>query len=116
MKKNLVRDNLRNHNDLVFDEDGNMYVIENSCRVQVLSPQGDHLRFIGESNFSNPVSPAIYNGHLFVTDIDKSCVVVHTLTGKYVTSFAGEGRTECIDIDEDGFIYVSSSRKALLIY
>ncbi len=52
--------------DLVFDEDGNMYVLESkNHRVQALNPQGDHLRFIGESYFSKPLSLAVYNEYLF---------------------------------------------------
>ncbi len=103
--------------DLVFDKEGRMYVLENkNNRIQVLSDQGDHLRFIGESYFREPISLAVCNEYLFVTDMTRKCVSVHTLMGIFVTSFAAEGSIECIDIDKNGFIYVTSSRKTLLIF
>ncbi len=45
-----------------------------------------------------------------------SSVSVHTLMGIFVTSFAVEDSIESIDIDNNGFIYITSSRKFLLVF
>ncbi len=107
-------------NNLVFDEDGNMYVVE--ClnnRVQVLTSQGDHIRFIGTDTarfrLQNPMSLALYNGHVFVTNTGRNCISVFTQAGVFVTSFDNV-HPESIDIDGNGFIYVISNRKHVLRY
>ncbi len=109
--------------DLVFDEDGNIYVVEYlNNRVQVLTSQGDHIRFIGTTSsgnhcLKNPISLAMYNGYIYV-NTGKNCISVYTQSGTFVTSF-GEGdgiHPECIDIDSNGFIYVTSNRKNVLRY
>ena len=111
--------------DLVFDEDGNIYVVEyESHRVQVLTPQGEHVQFIGSSDVDglvNPISAEIYNRHICVTNTNSigNRIFVYTLTGEFVTSF-GENDAyntpECIAIDSSGLIYVTCNRKRLLQY
>ena len=108
--------------DLVFDEDDNIYVVENkNNRVQVLTPQGGHIRFIGTSGTNSlilPCSASIHNGHIYITNRGRKCISVFTLTGTFVTSFGEKHHVlpECIDIDKDGYIYVTSDRKNILKY
>ena len=108
--------------DLVFDEDDNIYVVDNqNNRVQVLTPQGGHIRFIGTSGTNSlilPCSACIHNGHIYITNRGRKCISVFTLTGTFVISFGEKDHLlpECIDIDKDGYIYVTSDRKNILKY
>ena len=107
--------------DLDFDEDGNLYVTEEqNHRIQVLTPQGAHIRFIGElghglGQLQYPISLVIYRRLIYVTDAYNSRISVFGIDGHHVTSFSeGLSLPEGIAIDEDGFIYVSNDRSALV--
>ena len=104
--------------DLAFDEVGNLYIAEqgNYC-IQVLSPQGDHIRYIGGGILSGPVSPAIYQNMVFVTVSDFK-IAVFKLSGEFVTFFGGDylEAPECMTIDDNGFIYVTDRRTRLTIF
>ena len=108
--------------DLVFDDDENIYVVENeNRRVQVFTPQETHARFIGTSTHYSllcPVSAAIFNGNIYITDNISCCILVFSLTGEFVTTIGQKDdlHPECIGIDQDGFIYISNNRKAILRY
>ena len=109
--------------DLVFDEDKNVYVVENgNRRVQVLTPQETHARFIGSSSTTHcllrPASAAIFNRNVYVTDYGGRCILVFSLTGELVTKIGQKDNLhpECIDIDQDGFIYFTNNRTAVLRY
>ena len=107
---------------MVFDEDGNIYVVEqHNNRVQVFTPQGEHIRFIGtlgDNRLRDPISASIYNQHIYITNRGLRCISVFTLTGIFVTSFSEKDGLvpECIDIDRDGYIYVTSDKKTVLKY
>ena len=52
----------------------------------------------------------IVKDHLYTTNTDKRCIVVYKLSEELVTTI-GEGtlhKPEGIEIDEDGYIYVTS--------
>ena len=108
--------------DLVFDEEENLYVVENrNHRIQVLTPQGEHVRFIGREGkvtLLSPVSAAIFGDHIYITNKGNNCISVYKLSGEYVVSFGEREGTEleCIDIDQDGFIYVTRERNTVLRY
>ena len=109
--------------DLVFDEDENIYVVENeNRRVQVFTPQETHAHFIGASSTTNrllyPISAAIFNKNIYIIDDISCCILVFSLTGEFVTKIGQKDtlNPECIDIDQDGFIYISNNRKAILRY
>ena len=108
--------------DLVFDEDDNIYVVKNQTNsVHVLTPQGRHIRFIGTSDTNSLIlhgSACIHNGHIYITNQGRKCISVFTLIGTFVTSFGEKDHLlpECIDIDKDGYIYVTSARKNILKY
>ena len=120
--KGTAPGHLQGPDDMVFDEDENIYVVEQSNkRVQVFTPQGEHIRFIGTSGDNRllgPISASIYNHHIYITTKGRRCISVFTLTGVFVTSFGEKDGLvpECIDIDRDGYIYVTSGRKTVLKY
>ena len=109
--------------NLVFDEDENIYVVESeNQRVQVFTPQETHARFIGTSSSTHhslldPVSAAIFNRNIYIIDNRICCILVFSLTGEFVTKIGQKDDLypECIDIDQDGFIYISNNRKAILL-
>ncbi len=109
-------------NDLTLDKDGNLYVVESkNHRIQVLNTTGEHVRFIGiygDKKLNHPVSAAIYNDHIYVTDTGKKGVFIYSLTGDFVTSIVDKDirKPEYIAIDMDGFIYVTHDRKEVLVY
>ena len=108
--------------NLAFDKEGNLYVVENgNHRIQVLSPQGEHIRFIGGKGtvtLYQPVSAAILGNHIYITSRGNNCISVYKLSGEYVVSFGEKEGTEleCIDIDQDGFIYVTREHNTVLQY
>ena len=120
--KGTAPGHLQGPDDMVFDEDENIYVVEQSNnRVQVLTPQGEHIRFIGTSGDNqllHPISASIYNHHIYTTNKGRRCISVFTLTGVFMTSFGEKDGLipEYIDIDRDGYIYVTSDRKTVLKY
>ena len=107
--------------DLVFDEDDNIYVVENqNNRVQVLTPQGEYIRFIGTSGtnyLTQPRSACVHNGHIYITNQRRKCISVFTLTGTFVTSIGERDflYPHCIDIDKDGYIYVTGGRRSHML-
>ena len=90
-------------------------------RVQVLTPQGEHIRNIGRSGFKegeldHPVSAAVHVGMVYVTEANSIRVSVFKTTGEFVTTF-GEGILSCpvcIAIDDSGFVYVTDNREKIV--
>ena len=103
--------------DLDFDEAGNLYIAEQrNLRIQVLTPQGDHIRYIGEGVLHDPVSPAVHQNMVYVTDVEGCRIAVFTTSGEFRTSFGEKilQRPEGITIDNDGFVYVTDARSRLI--
>ena len=114
----IIRANFHFPADLDFDEAGNIYVVEiYNHRVQVLTPQGQHIRNIGQygsgkGELHRPVSAAIHRDMVYVTDGVNKRISVFTTMGEFITTF-GEGivtRPECIAIDDNGHIFVTDNR------
>ena len=104
--------------DLDFDVDGNIYVADHSNhRIQVLTPDGTHIRNIGShgakpGELNKPLSVAIHEGLVYVTDKYNKRVSVFRTTGDFVTAF-GEGqldRPECVAVDDNGFVNVTDNQ------
>lgn len=100
--------------DLDFDDTGNVYVVDQeNHRIQVLTPEGEHLRNIGGSGeLSRPISIAIQRDLLYITDNGNRRIAVYSTAGDFVTTF-GEGslmHPECIAIDDNGYIFVTDGR------
>ena len=109
--------------DLDFDEAGNIYVVEQrNHRIQVLTPEGQHIRYIGRhgvnpGELSDPLSPAIHRNMIYVTEPFNRRVSVFTLAGEFVTTFGHKlSRPECIAIDEDGYIHVTSNEQVIVTF
>ena len=90
--------------DVKFDRDGNMYIIDQLERVQVLDRNGHFIRVFGICIH------AIHILDKYVYAAFYSRIQVYETSGQFVTSFAigyhGE-RAKCISSSPDGFIYVS---------
>ena len=111
--------------DLNFDEAGNIYVAEqDNHRIQVLTPEGQHIRYIGRpgvnprpGELDHTVSPAIHRNMIYVTEIKVQRVSVFMLTGELVTTFGHHlSLPYCLDIYEDGYIYVTRNEKTLTVF
>ena len=112
---------LRGPTDLDFDGDGNLYVAEqDNHRIQVLTPLGDHVRYIGEGVLSSPVSPAVHQDMVYVTNMASQHpkISVFKLTGEFVASFGEQVLQcpECIAVDDNGFVHVTDNRLRLVTF
>ena len=103
-------------NDLAFDKDGNMYVADgDNNRIQVFSPKKKPLR---EYAVDYPVTICVLNDHLYVTNHYKHRVTVMTTAGDHIANF-GMGylqNPEGLEIDDDGFIYVTSHYSQIFVF
>ena len=109
-----------------FDASGRLYVTDvRNHHVQCLTADGDPIRCIGREGsgpgeFSQPNILKVFDGHVFVTD--DTGVSVFTTGGQFVSRFAAMccAAGECLnglDVDEDGFVYVSdSSRNRIVVF
>ena len=111
-------------NDLNFDDAGNLYIVDQGHHcIQVLTPQGQHVRNIGrpglgQGELNSPASPAIHRNMIYVTEMRNKRISVFKLTGTFVSTF-GEGILtvpECIAIDDNGYIHVSDNRSRLITF
>ncbi len=107
--------------DLDFDEDGNIYVVdERSGGIQVLTPEGEHVRKIDSDRRESPlpVSVAVHRSMVYVTDAANYRVLVFKTTGESVAKFGDEltlfFTPESIAIDENGFVYVSDNETRIV--
>ena len=102
--------------DLAFDKDGYMYVAEqDNNRIQVFSPDKKPLR---THPMEHPITVHVLNDHLYVTQGNKGCVTVIRTTGHFIASF-GIGHLqfpEGLEIDDDGFVYVTSHQSNILVF
>ena len=108
--------------DVAFDGEGNVYVVESANhRVQKFSSDWKPLLTFGSrlqsaGNLYKPSGIHIRNGFVYVTNWNG--VSVFTVNGEYVLSFGSKeelGEPSSIVADEDGFLYVSSFNKDLII-
>ena len=100
--------------------DRKMYVTINKRNgyIEVLTASGVSLHRIGSQALNIPVTAKVYNNLLYVTDFGNNCIDVLTLDGNLVGSF-GHGQLmqpEGIAMDDDGYVYVSSGRKNVLVF
>ena len=105
------------------DEAENIYVVEEgNHRIQVLTPEGRHIRYIGrrgtnKGELNSPVSAAIHRNMIYVTEMKGRRISVFTLTGEFVTTFGNRLPSPgCIAIDEDGYIHVTCNKKLLVTF
>ena len=81
----------------VNPKSGELYVAEKgNNRVQVLSPNGEHLRFFSDKSnkMSNPYGVCYANDHVYVTQSTLNCVYIFTPNGVFSKRFGKEGSAE----------------------
>ena len=112
----------RRPNDLAFDREGNMYVAEaDNNRIQVFCSQKNPIR---EHKVDHPVTVHFFNDYLYITHIRQHCVTVLTTNGVHVASIGtsylnspeGLKNPEGLEIDDDGFVYVTSHFNKILVF
>ena len=96
-----------------------MYVCIKDCRsIKVLGMYGQPLQDLSHTALNRPVTTAIFSNLLYVTDCKNHHVAIFTLSGDYIGSF-GDGHLripEGIAIDDDGYFYITNSRKNVLVF
>ena len=110
--------------DIDFDSSDNIYIADNfNHRIQVFTPQEEFIRIIGYKRFGskdlqNPTSLHITNDKLFVTNHLKHNVAVFKTSGELTSTF-GDGilhEPEGIDVDEDGYVYITSHSSKVVVF
>ena len=109
---------------IAFDTSGLMYVVDTlNHRVQVLTQDGEYLRTIGKKGsapgeLQAPCNITILDDIMYITEIWNNRVSVFHTSGHFITAF-GEAhlyRPKGIAVDEDGFVYVTSNRKNVVVF
>ena len=110
--------------DVDFDSSGNIYVADSyNHRIQVFTPQERYVRVIGYKRFGSkelerPLNMHIVDDFLFVTEYQKNHVTVFKTSGELVTIF-GKGilqQPEGIEVDIDGYVYVTSHSSRIFVF
>ena len=105
--------------DVDFDGSDNIYIADNyNHRIQVFTPQEHFVRFIRHKKLNGPLNMCIINDLLFVTDLQKGRIVVLKTSGEFVTTI-GDGTLdypEGIQVDQDGYVYVTSHKSKVIVY
>ena len=99
---------------------GKLYVsieIPHGC-IEVLTINGMPLHTIRHQALRIPVTARVRNNLLYVADYGNSCVVIFTLDGDHVGSFGHDQlhHPEGMDIDDDGYFYVSNAGKNIIVF
>lgn len=108
---------------VIADEDGTLYITD--CfnhRIQVMSPTGQFIHSIQKVDVRRnvyprtPVTVRIHMGLLYITECERS-VSIFTKSGKFIANFGQSylDHPEGIDIDEDGYIYITSDKKNQIV-
>ena len=89
------------------DENGDMYVIDYSNRVQVFSAHGVYQRQFGEGHLKNPLDIIITaDRHVIVADNNNGVVIFNTM-GQLIHSFQVGSRSFGLAIDHNGDLLVT---------
>ncbi len=123
-RKGVANECLQKPSDLHFDESGSIYVAEQeNHRIQVLTPGGQHIHHIGNygnepGELDHPISVAIHNNMVYVTEENNKRISVFKLSGEFVTTFGEDCLTlpECIAIDENGYVRVTDDRSRIITF
>ena len=111
------RERFKSPHDVTFDKSDNVYIVE-PLRIQVLSPEGDYMRTIGEGMLEDAVCiKMVATSAFFVTDLGNGCISIFSTEGKFIRSFAADSftRPQGITVDADSFVYVTTNRHTLCI-
>ena len=110
--------------DIDIDSNEMIYVVDgHNHRLQVFNSNWEHQRIIGKrgtcpGELLQPVSVCISNRQIFITEYANNRISVFSVLGQFLATF-GERylkEPEGLAIDQDGFVYVSHSRKNVLVF
>ena len=80
-------------------ESGNIYVTEQiKNRIRVFDSDGILLYQFGVGEMRSPISIAIFQGRIFITQYDSSCLLVYDTNGEFICRI-------CLDNSEDSVIH-----------
>ena len=110
--------------DLAIDEDGVLYITDTlNNRLQVMNRKGKFIRNIKkigklDGYLHKPRRIDHFRGCIYVTEYQRNGVTVFNKTGEYITSFGQEHliNPEGIAIDSDGYVYVTSNMKIIVVF
>ena len=119
----VITNDFNEPTDLDFDDVGNLYIADKkNHQIQVLTPEGQHIRNIGrygagQGELNCPVSTAVHKDLLYATDVYNHRISVFRTTGEFVAVLGQDiVEPECIAIDEDGFIHITSNRELVTTF
>ena len=113
--------------DIAFDSSDNIYVCDShNHQIQVFTPSGGFICFIRNKwtqfgpaeELQLPLNVCIFNDLLYVTQTKQNYIVVFKTTGELVKRF-GHGvlqQSEGIEVDADGYVYVSSHHSKIFVF
>ncbi len=104
--------NLVHPEDIDFDADGNMHVLDSgNLSVVVFDSHRKYSHSIAlpDTQVEFPVSLRIISGHYYISDLSKSHIGVFSLAGEYIHKVMIQSEEEMEDEDEDGFVHVVAS-------
>lgn len=113
----ILNKGFKSPHDIAFDKSNNAYVVE-PHRVQVISPEGDYVRTIGEGVLVDAVCiKMVATTAFFVTDLGKGCISIFSTEGEFIRCFAADSftRPQGITVDADSFVYITTNRHTLCI-
>lgn len=121
--------------DVDTDDEGKLYVVEHgNQRIQVLNSDGKQSQIIGsrrstllgasvpiiggQDRLSKPAGMKVFGDYVYVADWAYNCVFVFSKSGQAVNSFGSEvlNHPEGLTIDDDGYVYVASGRKDVIVF
>ena len=105
--------------DVEFDSSDNIYISDNgNHRIQVFTPQEHFVSFIRHKKLNGPLNMCIINDLLFVTDVKKCRIVVLKTSGEFITTIEDGtlDQPEGIQVDQDGYVYVTSHQPKVIVY
>ena len=113
--------------NIAFDSSDNIYVCDShNHQIQVFTPSGGFICFIRnkqtpfgpEEKLQFPLNVCIFNDLLFVTQTKQNYITVLKTTGELVKRF-GHGvlqQPQGIEVDIDGYVYVSSHHSKIFVF
>lgn len=121
--------------DVDTDEEGKLYIVEHgNQRIKILTRDGIVDTIIGSKRGSvlgsfhsmlqdrltltKPAGIKVLGDYIYVADWAYNCVSVFSKQGQLVHSFGSDilKHPEGLTIDDDGYVYVASARKEVLVF
>ena len=101
--------------DIAFDTSGCVYV---SCWNGSIYKFNDQRQLVNTIKTPSCYGIALVDDLLYTVDNERNCVSVYKTSGEHMTTFGSEkelNSPSAIAIDENGFIYVCSSKSGTVV-